>query len=412
MGTSKKSYLEILLVTALLFFFFGFLTWINGTLVAFFKKTFDLSHVSAYLVTFAYYLSYTVMAIPSSLVLEKVGFKRGMIIGLLIMALGCIIFIPASMAVSYPVFLIGLFTTGIGLTLLQTAVNPFVTLMGPHESAAKRISFMGFSNKIGGICGQIILGSILLHGNAVIAVDSELRKIMIPYLLLALFFIVLSIVMKRKNWYNNIEKEEENPTPDESVENTNKKSVFQFPNLVLGVIALFCASAAEVIAIDTIISYGMSLGFPEAKVKLYGSYTLAVMILGYISGMVLIPKYIKQEKYLKYSAIVGSLLTLLAVYNKGSISILFIVMLGFVNALLWPTIWPLSLNGLGRFTKRASALLIMSVCAGAIVPLLYGLLADTIGSQLAYWIIIPCYIYIACYAASCYKKREWSRKKA
>lgn len=412
MGTSKKSYLEILLVTALLFFFFGFLTWINGTLVAFFKKTFDLSHVSAYLVTFAYYLSYTVMAIPSSLVLEKVGFKRGMIIGLLIMALGCIIFIPASMAVSYPVFLIGLFTTGIGLTLLQTAVNPFVTLMGPHESAAKRISFMGFSNKIGGICGQIILGSILLHGNAVIAVDSELRKIMIPYLLLALFFIVLSIVMKRKNWYNNIEKEEENPTPDESVENTNKKSVFQFPNLVLGVIALFCASAAEVIAIDTIISYGMSLGFPEAKVKLYGSYTLAVMILGYISGMVLIPKYIKQEKYLKYSAIVGSLLTLLAVYNKGSISILFIVMLGFVNALLWPTIWPLSLNGLGRFTKRASALLIMSVCAGAIVPLLYGLLADTIGSQLAYWIIIPCYIYIACYAASGYKKREWSRKKA
>lgn len=412
MGTSKKSYLEILLVTALLFFFFGFLTWINGTLVAFFKKTFDLSHVSAYLVTFAYYLSYTVMAIPSSLVLEKVGFKRGMIIGLLIMALGCIIFIPASMAVSYPVFLIGLFTTGIGLTLLQTAVNPFVTLMGPHESAAKRISFMGFSNKIGGICGQIILGSILLHGNAVIAVDSELRKIMIPYLLLALFFIVLSIVMKRKNWYNNIEKEEENPTPDESVENTNKKSVFQFPNLVLGVIALFCASVAEVIAIDTIISYGMSLGFPEAKVKLYGSYTLAVMILGYISGMVLIPKYIKQEKYLKYSAIVGSLLTLLAVYNKGSISILFIVMLGFVNALLWPTIWPLSLNGLGRFTKRASALLIMSVCAGAIVPLLYGLLADTIGSQLAYWIIIPCYIYIACYAASGYKKREWSRKKA
>lgn len=409
MNTSKRSYSEILLVTALMFFIFGFLTWVNGTLVAFFKKTFELSHVNAYLVTFAYYLSYTVMAIPSSIVLEKAGLKKGMIIGLLIMALGCVIFIPASVIVSYPVFLMGLFTTGIGLTLLQTAVNPFVTLMGPHESAAKRISFMGFSNKTGGICGQIILGSILLHGNAVIAVETEMRKIIIPYLLLALFFIFLSAVMKRKNWYDKIDKGENAASGNNPVENTKKKSVFQFPNLVLGVIALFCASAAEVIAVDTIISYGLSLGLPEAKVKLYGSYTLGVMIVGYISGMALIPKYIKQENYLKYSAMAGTILTLLAIYNKGTISVFFIVTLGFVNALLWPTIWPLSLNGLGKFTERASALLIMSVCAGAIVPLLYGLLADTIGSQKAYWIIIPCYIYIAYYASSGYKKRDWRK---
>ncbi len=411
METKKQSYIQILLVTAFLFFIFGFLTWVNGTLVAFFKKTFELSHVNAYLVTFAYYLSYTVMAIPSSVVLKKVGLKNGMIIGLLIMALGSLIFIPASVVVSYPFFLIGLFTTGIGLTLLQTAVNPYVTLMGPHESAAKRISFMGFSNKIGGICGQVILGSILLHGNTIIAKETELRKIIVPYLILATLFVVFSIVLKNRNWYSRIDGEDKDITKNR-IESTDKKSVFQFPNLVLGVIALFCAGATEVIAVDTIISYGLSLGLPETEAKLYGSYTLGVMILGYLSGMIFIPKYIRQENYLKFSALFGFLLTLAALYSPGNISIFAIVMLGFVNALLWPTIWPLSLKGLGRFTETASALLVMSVCSGAIVPLLYGLLADTMNNtQKAYWILFPCYLYIVYYAVSGYKKRNWKKER-
>lgn len=411
MNTKKQSFVQILLVTAFLFFIFGFLTWVNGTLIAFFKKAFDLSHLGSYLVTFSYYLSYTLMALPSSVVLEKLGLKNGMIIGLLIMALGCMIFIPASLAVSYPIFLIGLFTTGIGLTLLQTAVNPYVTLMGPHESAAKRISFMGFSNKIGGICGQVILGSILLHGSSIIAKETELRKIIFPYFILAALFVLLSVVLKKKNWFTKIEGEE-NQLSENPIENSNKKNVFQFPNLVLGVVALFCACATEVIAVDTVISYGLSIGLPETKAKLYGSYTLGVMILGYLSGMLLIPRYVKQENYLKYSGVAGCILTLLAICNAGVVSIFFVVMLGFVNAILWPTIWPLSLDGLGRFTKTASALLIMSVSAGALIPLVYGLLADVMEStRKAYWIIVPCYLYIVYYAALGYKKRSWRTEK-
>lgn len=351
------------------------------------------------------------MAIPSSIVLRKLGFKNGMSIGLLIMALGCIIFIPAAKVASYAVFLIGLFTTGIGLTLLQTAVNPYVTLMGPNESGAKRISFMGFSNKIGGIIGQVILGSLLLHGASTVVKQDELDKIIIPYLVLGVVFLILSYIIKKNNWFPEIDEDEINEFHEESDNAVIKKSVLQYPNLVLGVIALFFAGATEVMAIDSIISYGMSMGFPEVQAKLFGSYTLIAMMLGYISGMILIPKYIKQERYLKYGAIVGSILTIVAIYSGAYTSVLFIALLGFVNALFWPAIWPLALDGLGKFTKIGSALLIMSVCAGAVVPMLYGYIADVIGSvQKAYWILIPCYLYIIYYATHGHKLKSWRNK--
>lgn len=410
---NRQQVRRALFLAAFLFFIFGFLTWVNGTLIAFFKKTFDLSHFSSYLVTFAYYLSYTIMAIPSSIVLKKVGFKNGMSIGLLVMALGCIIFIPAAKIASYPTFLIGLFTTGIGLTLLQTAVNPYVTLMGPHESGAKRISFMGFSNKIGGIIGQVILGSLLLHGASTIVQQDELDKIIIPYLILGAVFFVLSYVIKKNEWFPELDEEDVDDSGKHVESSDDRKSVLQYPNLVLGVLALFCAGAAEVMAIDSIISYGMSMGFPEARAKLFGSYTLVAMMLGYISGMILIPKYIKQERYLKYGAIVGTLLTVLAIYSGAFTSVIFIALLGFVNALFWPAIWPLALDGIGKFTKIGSALLVMSVCAGAIVPMLYGYIADEIGSvQKAYWILIPCYLYIVYYASHGYKLKKWRKGEA
>ena len=382
----------------------------NTGLIAFFKKTFELSHLSSYLVTFAYYLSYTIMAIPSSMVLRKVGFKNGMVIGLLIMSLGCLIFVPAAMLASYPVFLAGLFTTGIGLTLLQTAVNPYVTLMGPHESGATRISFMGFSNKIGGIIGQVILGSVLLHGATTIVKQDELNKIIFPYLILTVLFVVLSYFLKRNEWFPELKEEEEEKNLSFNTVHSARKNVLQFPNLVLGVAALFCASAVEVMAIDTIINYGLSLDFSPSRAKLFGSYTLIAMILGYLSSMFLIPRYIKQENYLKYGAFAGVLLSLLAIYSTGFTSVVFIAMLGFVNAIFWPAIWPLALEGLGRFAKIGSALLIMSVCGGAVVPLLYGFISDVIANvQKAYWLVIPFYLYIAYFASYGYRKKSWTK---
>ena len=406
---------KAIILAATLFFIFGLLTWINGTLIAFFKKTFELSYLNSYLVTFAYYLSYTIMAIPSSLLLKKVGFKNGMSIGLLITAFGCLVFLPASMTASYGVFLIGLFTIGIGLTLLQTAINPYVTLMGPHESGAKRISFMGFSNKIGGIIGQIILGSILLHGANSIVQQDELNRLIIPYLVLTIILIIFSFILKKSKWLPEIDESEIETTElsQEKVVNTKKSNVLQFPNLVLGVIGLFCAGAVEVMSIDSIINYGISLGFPVTSAKLFGSYTLVAMILGYLSGMVLIPKYFKQENFLKYTALAGIVLNIAAIYTPILWSVVCVALLGFVNAFFWPAIWPLALKGLGKFTKIGSALLIMSVASGAIVPLIYGYYADYIHStQKAYWIIVPCYVFIVYYATQGCKLQNWRKGKA
>jgi MFS family permease len=163
----NKNYTGPLIIIGLLFFVFGFVTWVNGTLISFFKNAFGLSNANSYLVTFAFFISYTIMAIPSSFVLKKVGFKKGMSIGLAIMAIGTFTFVPAAKAESYPLFLVGLFTIGIGLTLLQTASNPYATILGPRESAAQRISILGIANKTAGIISQKIFGGILLAGSVV-----------------------------------------------------------------------------------------------------------------------------------------------------------------------------------------------------------------------------------------------------
>jgi fucose permease len=177
---------------------------------------------------------------------------------------------------------------------------------------------------------------------------------------------------------------------------------------VLGVVAIFCYVGAEVIAGDTIINYGVSLGFPESEASVFGTYTLWAMLAAYGAGIVLIPKYLSQDTCLKVSAILGIVFTVLAILTSGFTSVVFIALLGLANALVWPAIWPLAIDGLGKFTKTGSALLIMGISGGAILPLVYGKLADTIHStQQAYWIMLPLYLFILYYALVGYKKKSW-----
>jgi MFS transporter, FHS family, L-fucose permease len=404
MSNQSKSYVGPLLIIGMLFFIFGFVTWVNGTLITFFKKAFGLDNASSYLVTFAFFISYTVMAIPSSEVLKRTGFKNGMSLGLAIMAIGTLIFIPAANAVSYPLFLVGLFTIGIGLTLLQTASNPYLTILGPRESAAQRISFMGVANKVAGIISQKFFGALLLAGGAVATAQEELQKVVTPYLILTGILLVLAVLIWFSKGLPEVSEEQE-----ESADSAIKHdSVFSYPNLVLGVIALFCYVGAEVIAGDTIISYGVSLGFAENDAKDFGTYTLWLMLFGYILGIVLIPKYVSQEMWLKLSAILGAVVTVAAIITTGFTSVLCVAILGLANAIMWPAIWPLALDGLGKFTKMASALLIMAIAGGAILPLVYGKIADTIhNTQQAYWMMLPLYLFILYYAMIGYKKKTW-----
>ncbi len=412
---SGNQYILSISIIGILFFIFGFVTWLNATLIPYLRISCELTSFESYLVTFAFYISYFVMALPSSRVLEKIGFKNGMSLGLGIMAVGALIFIPAATTRTYWWFLLGLFVQGTGLAILQTASNPYVTILGPIESAAKRISIMGVANKFAGILSPVILGAIVLNGidkleqkmammdtvEKAAELDILATKVIMPYTVMAVVLLFLA-VMVRFSPLPDVDAEEEDT---EETESSRRTSIFQFPYLWLGVLTIFLYVGAEVVAVDTLIAYGKSLGFELSEAKFFSSFTLTGMIIGYFFGIIAIPKYISQDKALKYFALLGVLFSILATLTNGYISVLFIALLGFANSIMWPAIWPLAIDGLGKFMKKGSALLIMGIAGGALIPLLYGYLAGhvAVGSREAYWILVPCYLFILFFATTGHK---------
>ena len=408
--SSSKNYLLSIIIIGILFFIFGFLTWVNGTLIPYLKIACELkTDVQSYLVATAFFIAYTVMAIPASIVLRRTGYKKGMAIGLLIMSIGAVIFIPAASMRQFNLFLVGLFVIGTGMALLQTASNPYVSIIGPIESAASRISIMGICNKVAGIIGGLIFGYIALSdADAVInnlktmdeitkvaTLDELASRVIVPYIIIA---IVLAVFAVGILFSSLPDINDENSSEGTTSLSDNKTSVFQFPHLLLGVLALFLYVGAEVMAGDTIISYGKSLGIELSTARFFTQGTLACMLLGYIVGISTIPKYISQANALKYCSILGVTFTVLAVVTDGYISVVFIALLGLANSLMWPAIFPLAIEGLGKFTKTGSALLVMAIAGGAILPLIYGALSGSIGTRMAYIIMAPCYVYILYYA--------------
>ena len=426
----KKSTLIPIIIIAGLFFIFGFVTWINGALIPFMKTINELTVTQSYFVASASYISFVVMALPASYIIEKIGYRKGMSLGLIVMALGALVFIPAAGARTYWIFLTGIFIQGTGMTLLQTASNPYITILGPMDSAAKRIAIMGIANKVAGALGSLIFGALLLSGidgiKEQLSTVSEAEKfqlldtmadsVVTPYIVMAVVLFVLGILIRRAP-LPHVEAEPIEETIDGE---TSKTSIFQFPHLWLGVLTLFVYVGAEVIAGDTIIAYGISLGFPVAEAKFFTTYTLMAMVATYALGVFLIPKYISQAVALKVSAVLGIVFTFIIVFTSGFTSILFVAFLGIANALVWPAVWPLTLEGLGKFTKTASALLIMAIAGGAIIPPLYGKFVDTNKIDLiaqglsdaeataqattsGYWILLPLYLIILYYAISGHK---------
>jgi len=413
---NKNTALIATVILGVFFFIFGFVTWLNSTLIPYLKIACELTTSQSQLVAFAFYISYFVMALPSSFILEKTGFKKGMMLGLAVMAVGAFVFIPAAQTRTYAMFLTGLFIIGTGLSLLQTASNPYITIAGPIESAARRISIMGICNKVAGVLAPIIMGAIILADAATLEADLKVldeaarivklnelaSRVITPYTLMGIALLVLALLVQFSP-LPEIEKQEE---VDNEQESAGKTSVFQFPNLVLGVAALFLYVGTEVIAGDTIAVYGQSQGINLQEAKVFGSYTLSAMVVGYILGILFIPKYISQSKALAVSVITGVTFTIAAVFTSGFTSVLFIALLGLANALMWPAIWPLAIDGLGRFTKTGSALLIMAIAGGAILPLVWGKLSEIpgVGQQQAYWLMVPCYLFILWYSVKAQRK--------
>jgi MFS transporter, FHS family, L-fucose permease len=385
---------------ACLFALFGCVTWLNGVLIPFLKLVCRLDTVEALLVTFAFYIAYFVMAIPSARVLTVTGYKYGMALGLGVMAAGTVLFLPAALLRSYVLFLTGLFVQGTGLCLLQTAANPYVIVLGPHESAARRVSIMGVCNKLAGAISPMLLGALVFAGfdrvspathgaSSAAALDGLAHRLIAPYVSIAVVLVALAIGIGRSGL----------PEPREPDDGTGEAFRWlRHPLLLFGFWALFFEMAVEVIAGDTIVLYGQALHFPIETARFFASLTLGAMVVGYLLGIVLIPKRLTQERALALSAAIGIVLTLAVAVTHGMESVLFVASLGFANAVLWPAIFPIALTGLGEHTKTGAAIMIMAIAGGAVVPPCYGLLARVVGSQMAYLALVPMYALILSYA--------------
>jgi glucose/galactose transporter len=408
-----------IIIIGILFFVFGFVTWLNGPLITYVKIAFGLDTDSkAFLVTTAFYMAYFFLALPSSWILEKTGMKKGMALGLLVMAIGTFIFGQFATHRNYTVSLVGLFIIGSGLSLLQTASNPYVSILGPLESAAQRISIMGICNKVAGIISPVLLSLVVLKGinqledKVAAAPDAQTKesilnefasKVYVPYVIMAAILVLLAVWIIKSS-LPEVKASEVNQQPSGGGGAKTKNSIFQFPHLWLGAICIFVYVGAEVMAGDAIGTYGKGFGLPTDETKYFTAFTLGAMLIGYIIGLITIPKYISQEKALRLSAILGILFTAAAFLTKGYVSVGFVAALGLANALMWPAIFPLAISGLGRFTEKGSAILIMGIAGGALIPKAFAAMKEQYPFQAVFFaLMIPCYLYILFYAVKGYK---------
>jgi glucose/galactose transporter len=440
MTTEKaKSNLGPLAIIGALFFIFGFVTWQNGALVPYLQMVLQLTETEALLIAVTFYFAFTLMALPSASLLEKIGYKNGIVIGLLVLVVGFLIYIPAAQSKLFWLFLIAQFVIGTSLTLLQTAANPYVVKVGPIESAAVRIMFMGLMNKGAGVIVPIVFTAIVIGDFSGVTatslaamseterqqtIDGLASGLVDPYIGMAIIFIILAGIMKKMSLPElDLDNDDNGQDATLDVNGNDKTSIMQFPSLILGALTIFVYVGAEVIAGDTIGLFASNLGVANATTLT--SYTMAFMLIGYALGIVLIPRVMSQEFALKASAITGLIFSLLVVFSDtSSISvsevlwgwsgiptlpntITFIALLGFSNAIVWPAVWPLALEGLGKFTSKGSALLIMGISGGALLPLVYGLLSESINGQSAYWMMIPIYSFILFYAVKGHKIKNW-----
>lgn len=422
--TPQKSSVMPMLIIGGLFFIFGFITWLNGALVPFLQIVCDLNEVQAILIASTFYFAYVVMALPMAKLLDLTGYRKAMSIGLGMISIGCLFYIPAAQTQSFALFLFAQFVLGTGLTLLQTASNPYIVKIGPEETAAVRISIMGILNKLAGVIAPMMFTALVLGDFADVTVKSVAAMpeadraiqiialadgLIMPYIGMAIALAVLALALLKSGLPElNLNAVDLN---DDSAKST---SLLAYPHLILGALTLFVYVGVEVIAGDTIGLFGSALGLANATTLT--SFTMAFMVLGYILGLVLIPRVMTERQALLGSAVLGMLLSIAVVFSSSTSTtfsaiiwgwtgigllpdtITFVALLGFANAIVWPAVWPLALRGLGELTAKGSALLIMGIAGGAILPLVYGGLSTGFGNQNAYWMMVPCYLFIFYYA--------------
>lgn len=417
MEKNKNTLVIPLIIVGILFFVIGFGVGISGFLTPFLKDALHLTVTQSYLVTAAIFSAFVVFGSPAGWVVKKIGFKLSIVFSLLIMALGMVLFVPSANTGSFPVFLAALFVGGIGNTLLQAAVNPYVTIVGPHESAAMRMCLMGIMNKLAWWMGPVFLGLFLDLKNV------QLSQVSLPFYIVTAILVMLAVFIKFSPLPEVKAKGEDEDAVATNSDSyaTGKTSIFQMPHLLLGALALFFYVGVETLPMASIIGFAKSVfGENMANPEGYAKYVPIGMFVGYVFGVLTIPRILSQTKALQLFTLIGLVASLCVILLPGEMAIFGLIAIGFANSIMWGAIWPLAIVDLGKFTKTGSSLLVMGIVGGAVLPLIFGFLLDLLKTadistvadyQHAYWIFIPAYLFIFYFSTVGYKIRRISSNK-
>lgn len=401
-ATKKPGTVVPLIIVGAMFFIMGFGVGISGFLVPALKSAFSLTTGQSYLVTAAIFSAFVIFGRPTGWVIKKIGYRRSMVLAFLIMAFGMWMFVPSSNSISFPLFMLALFIGGIGNTLLQGSVNPYVTIIGPLETAAVRMSLMGIMNKLAWWLAPVFLG-IFIDLKEV-----NVEDIVLPFYIVTAILVALSIFIYFAPLPEvKAEGEEDDAGVKDSSYASGKTSVLQFPHLILGVVALFFYVGIETLPMASIIDFARATFGEVDNLESYSKFVTVGLVAGYLFGVIAIPRFITQTRALISFSVLGVLSTLLLIYLPPRYAFYALLLASFSNSLMWPAIWPLAMKDLGRFTKAGSSLLVMAIVGGAVIPLIFGYIVDLVKStenalvgdyQAAYWVMAPCYLFIMYFA--------------
>ena len=401
-----------LMIVGVVFFMIGFGVGISGFLTPALRSAFDLTTVQSYLVTAAIFSAFLIFGRPTGWVIKKIGYRRAMMIAFFVMALGMLLFVPSSKSVSFPLFLVALFVGGIGNTLLQGAVNPYITIIGPLDTAAVRMSLMGIMNKLAWWMAPLFLGLFIDLSNV------NVDDIILPFYIVTGILAVLGIFVYFAPLPEvKAEGEDEDDASAVSSYAANKTSIWQFPHLLLGVFTLFLYVGIETLPMASIIDFARATFGDAPNMEGYSKFVTLGLVAGYIFGVIAIPRFVSQQKALIAFAFLGIAASLLLIYLPANYAFFALLLASFANSLMWPAIWPLAMKDLGKFTKVGGSLLVTAIFGGAVIPLIFGFIVDAVKTteqavvanyQTAYWVMVPCYAFILYFAVSGHKIRTKS----
>lgn len=386
-GQPKTTQTFAFIAMTCLFFFWGFITVLNDILIPFLKESFDLNYTQAMLVQFCFFGAYFIVSPFAGKLIDKVGYQQGIVLGLLTTASGALLFYPSASLHIYGLFLLAFFVLASGITILQVAANPYVAALGPEHTAASRLNLAQAANALGTTIGPII-GAVLILG--VVAADAS--AVQGPYLMIAGLLVGAAIVFRNIRLPVLVHVE--------ATGETTESSVWEHRSLVLGALAIFLYVGGEVSIGSFLVNYfseSSIAGLSTAEAGEMVAYYWGAAMIGRLVGAALM-RYVAATKYLAVNAVIAIVMIVVSMNSTGNLAMWSILAVGFFNSIMFPTIFALAVQGLGSLTSKGSGLVCQAIVGGALIPLIQGFAADSIGIQLSFIVPMLCYFYIGWYA--------------